>query len=75
VRKLPVAGHRNKVHAYGEDNASIERSIIIDGRGQHPQGAVSRRLLISPSANEIQQGAGPRKAQSEENIVLLPEAP
>ena len=60
MRKLPFAGHRNKVHAYGEDNASIERSIIIDGRGQYPQGADSRRLLISPSAKKINKELVPK---------------
>ena len=26
-----------EVHVFGDDNASIERSIIIDGRGQYSQ--------------------------------------
>jgi hypothetical protein len=28
---------KSEVHVYGDDNASIERSIVIDGRGQYPQ--------------------------------------
>ena len=26
-----------EVHLYGDDAATIERSIVIDGRGQYPQ--------------------------------------
>jgi len=25
------------VHVFGDDDATIERSIVIDGRGQYPQ--------------------------------------
>jgi len=69
VRRLPFAGHRNKVHLYGEDNASIERSIVIDGRGQVSSGRRFAPALDFAICQENQQGAGPRKAQSEENIV------
>jgi len=30
-------GGAGKVHVYGDDAANIERSIVIDGRGQYPQ--------------------------------------
>ena len=75
MRRLPFAGHRNKVHLYGEDNASIERSIVIDGRGQYPQGADSRRLLISPSAKKINKELVPEKHSQEKILFVLPEAP
>ena len=30
-------GHAGEVHVYGADAATIERSIVIDGRGQYPR--------------------------------------
>jgi len=32
-------GSRGEIHVYGDDASTIERNIIIDGRGQYPQGA------------------------------------
>ena len=31
-------GRAGEVHLYGDDASTIERSIVIDGRGQYPQG-------------------------------------
>ena len=31
-------GGAGEVHIYGDDASTIERSIVIDGRGQYPQG-------------------------------------
>jgi hypothetical protein len=31
-------GREGEVHVYGDDDATIERSVVIDGRGQYPQG-------------------------------------
>ena len=31
-------GGAGEVHVYGDDDASIERSVVIDGRGQYPRG-------------------------------------
>ena len=30
-------GSAGEVHVYGDDGVTIERSIVIDGRGQYPQ--------------------------------------
>jgi hypothetical protein len=30
-------GGAGEVHIYGDDASNIERSIVIDGRGQYPQ--------------------------------------
>ena len=30
-------GGAGEVHVYGDDAATVERSIVIDGRGQYPQ--------------------------------------
>jgi multidrug efflux pump subunit AcrA (membrane-fusion protein) len=30
-------GGSGEVHVYGDDAATIERRIVIDGRGQYPQ--------------------------------------
>jgi hypothetical protein len=30
-------GSRGEIHIYGDDASTIERGIIIDGRGQYPQ--------------------------------------
>ena len=30
-------GSRGESHVYGDDASTIERSIVIDGRGQYPQ--------------------------------------
>jgi hypothetical protein len=30
-------GRTGEVHVYGDDAATIERKIVIDGRGQYPQ--------------------------------------
>lgn len=30
-------GSAGEVHVYGDDLATLERSIVIDGRGQYPQ--------------------------------------
>ncbi len=30
-------GDAGEVHVYGDDDATIERSIVIDGRGQYQQ--------------------------------------
>jgi len=31
-------GSAGELRVYGKDNATIERSIVIDGRGQYPHG-------------------------------------
>ena len=31
-------GSAGEVRVYSKDNATIERSIVIDGRGQYPRG-------------------------------------
>ncbi len=31
-------GSRGEIHVYGDDGSTIERRIVIDGRGQYPQG-------------------------------------
>jgi hypothetical protein len=30
-------GGAGEVHVYGDDDTTVERSIVIDGRGQHQQ--------------------------------------
>ena len=30
-------GSAGEVHVYGDDGVTIERGIVIDGRGQYPQ--------------------------------------
>ncbi len=30
-------GGAGEVHVFGDDDVTIERSIVIDGRGQYPQ--------------------------------------
>jgi hypothetical protein len=30
-------GSRGEIHVYCDDPATIERSVVIDGRGQYPQ--------------------------------------
>ena len=30
-------GRAGEVHVFGDDDATIEHSIVIDGRGQYPQ--------------------------------------
>ena len=30
-------GSRGEIHVYGDDASTIERRIVIDGRGQYPQ--------------------------------------
>lgn len=35
--KNRFGGRAGEVHVYGDDGATIERSIVIDGRGQYPQ--------------------------------------
>jgi len=30
-------GSRGEIHVYGDDASTIERRILIDGRGQYPQ--------------------------------------
>ena len=30
---------RGEIHVYCDDASTIERSIVIDGRGQYPRGA------------------------------------
>ena len=30
-------GSAGEVHIFGDDAATVERSIVIDGRGQYPQ--------------------------------------
>ena len=32
-------GSRGEIHVYRDDGSTIERSIVIDGRGQYPQSA------------------------------------
>jgi len=32
-------GSRGEIHVYCDDGSTIERSIVIDGRGQYPQSA------------------------------------
>ena len=32
-------GSRGEIHVYCDDASTIERSIVIDGRGQYPQSA------------------------------------
>ena len=31
-------GSRGEIHVYDDDATTIERSVVIDGRGQYPQG-------------------------------------
>jgi len=37
-------GGSGEVRIYGDDSATVERSIVIDGRGQYPQSAGKRSL-------------------------------
>ena len=30
-------GSRGEIHVYGDDASTVERKILIDGRGQYPQ--------------------------------------
>jgi hypothetical protein len=30
-------GSRGEIHIYGDDASTIERRVVIDGRGQYPQ--------------------------------------